>query len=181
MLSDGLQNHVQSLLFGSLKSKREPNVVQRIRQCDNWGTCYDHCLPPHPAPQPQSGDQTITVNPQGKSANLANKKLQLLFSSCHIQFFVTPWTVAHQDPLSSTISWNLLKFMSSWCCYSTISSSVTPFSFCLQSLPASGYFPTSWLFTSGGQGQKDQRQGWGEQDWMHEPFLFHILFFSRGH
>ena len=33
----------------------------------------------------------------------------------------------------------------------TISSSVTPFSSCLQSLPASGYFPMNWLFTSGGQ------------------------------
>ena len=28
---------------------------------------------------------------------------------------------------------------------------VTPFSSCLQSLPASGYFPTSWLFASEGQ------------------------------
>ena len=25
---------------------------------------------------------------------------------------MTPWTAAHQDPLSSTISWSLLKFMS---------------------------------------------------------------------
>ena len=33
----------------------------------------------------------------------------------------------------------------------TISSSVTPFSCCLQSFPASGSFPMSWLFTSGGQ------------------------------
>ena len=33
----------------------------------------------------------------------------------------------------------------------TISSSVIPFS-CLQSLPASGSFPMSWLFASGGQG-----------------------------
>ena len=33
----------------------------------------------------------------------------------------------------------------------TISSSVVPFSFCLQSFPASGSFPVSWLFTSGGQ------------------------------
>ena len=36
-------------------------------------------------------------------------------------------------------------------CHPTISSSVTPFSFCLQSFPASGPFPMSWLFTSGGQ------------------------------
>ena len=39
----------------------------------------------------------------------------------------------------------------SWWCYPTISSSVTPFSSCLQSFPASGSFPTSQLFTSDGQ------------------------------
>ena len=36
-------------------------------------------------------------------------------------------------------------------CHSTISSSVIPFSSCPQSLPASGSFPMSQLFTSGGQ------------------------------
>ena len=36
-------------------------------------------------------------------------------------------------------------------CYLTISSSATPFSSCLQSFPASGSFPGSQLFTSGGQ------------------------------
>ena len=40
---------------------------------------------------------------------------------------------------------------SSWWCHPTISSSVVPFSSCLQSFPASGYFPRSQLFTSGGQ------------------------------
>ena len=39
----------------------------------------------------------------------------------------------------------------SWWCYPTISSSVTSFSSCFQSFPASGSFPMSWLFTSGGQ------------------------------
>ena len=29
-----------------------------------------------------------------------------------VQLFVTPWTVAHQIPLPSTISWSLLKFIS---------------------------------------------------------------------
>ena len=33
----------------------------------------------------------------------------------------------------------------------TISASVLPFSSCLQSLPESGFFPTSWFFASGGQ------------------------------
>ena len=39
----------------------------------------------------------------------------------------------------------------SWWCHPTISSSVVPFSFCPQSFPASGSFPISQLFTSGGQ------------------------------
>ena len=40
--------------------------------------------------------------------------------------------------------------LSRWC-HPTISSSVVPFSFCPQSLLASGSFPMSQLFTSGGQ------------------------------
>ena len=39
----------------------------------------------------------------------------------------------------------------SWWCHPTISSSVVPFSSCLQSFPASGSFPMSWFFKSGGQ------------------------------
>ena len=39
----------------------------------------------------------------------------------------------------------------SWWCYLTISSSAALFSSCLQSFPAWGSFPVSWLFTSGGQ------------------------------
>ena len=38
-----------------------------------------------------------------------------------------------------------------WWCHSTISSSGIPFSFCPQSFPASGSFPMSQFFTSGGQ------------------------------
>ena len=40
--------------------------------------------------------------------------------------------------------------LSQWC-HPTISSSVVPFSSCLQSFPASGSFPMSQLFPSGGQ------------------------------
>ena len=40
---------------------------------------------------------------------------------------------------------------SSRCCHPTISSSVVPFSFCLQSFPASGSLPMSQFFTSGGR------------------------------
>ena len=40
--------------------------------------------------------------------------------------------------------------LSHWC-HPTISSSIAPFCFCLQSFPASGSFPMSQLFASGGQ------------------------------
>ena len=40
--------------------------------------------------------------------------------------------------------------LSQWC-HLTISFSVTPFSSCLRSFPASGSFPMSWVFASGGQ------------------------------
>ena len=70
---------------------------------------------------------------------------------------VTPWIVARLTPLFSSQS--LLRFSSPprvcsdscllrWWCYLTISSSAAPLSFCLQSFPASGSFPVSWLFTS---------------------------------
>ena len=36
----------------------------------------------------------------------------MLFNCCHVWLFATPWIIAHQAPLSSTISQSLLKFMS---------------------------------------------------------------------
>ena len=65
--------------------------------------------------------------------------------------FAIPWTAAHQTSLSFTISWSLLKLipLSRWC-HSSISSSFTSFS-CPQSFSASGSFPMSRLFESGGQ------------------------------
>ena len=57
---------------------------------------------------------------------------------------VTPWTVACQASLSIT---NSQSPPTRWC-HPTISSSVIPFSSCLQSFPASGSFPMSLFFTS---------------------------------
>ena len=51
--------------------------------------------------------------------------------------------------LSPRVCSNLYP-LSQWC-HPTISFSVTPFSSCLQPLPASGSFPMSWLLASGGQ------------------------------
>ena len=66
--------------------------------------------------------------------------------------FATPWTAECQASLSITISQSLLKLMSlSRWCHPAISSSVFPFSSCLQSFPVSGSFPMSRHFASGGQ------------------------------
>ena len=67
-----------------------------------------------------------------------------------VWLFVTPWTAAHQASLSSPypgICSNACP-LNRWC-HLTISSSVTLFSTCLRSFPASGSFPMSWLFASG--------------------------------
>ena len=70
----------------------------------------------------------------------------------HVQLFATPWTTALQVSLSFTISQTFLKLMSTESViHPTLSSTVVPFSSCLQSLPASGFFPMNRLFTSGGQ------------------------------
>ena len=74
-------------------------------------------------------------------------------SLSHVWLFVTPWITAHQASLSITNSWSLHKLMSieSVMPSSHLSSSVVPFSSCSQSLPVSGSFPMSQLFTWGGQ------------------------------
>ena len=80
----------------------------------------------------------------------------LLFSHsvnlCKVDSLQTSWSTAGQPSLSFTVSWRLLKLVSIelvmpskhliLCCR---------FSFCLQSFPASGSFPMSWIFSSGGQ------------------------------
>ena len=57
-----------------------------------------------------------------------------------VWLFGTLWTAAHQAPLS----------IDRWC-YLIISISAISFSSCLLSFPASGSFPVSQLFASGGQ------------------------------
>ena len=70
----------------------------------------------------------------------------------HVWLFATTWTTAHQASLSFTNSRSCSNTspLSRWC-HPTISSSVIPFSSCLLSFPASGSFPMSQYFASGGQ------------------------------
>ena len=74
------------------------------------------------------------------------------FSCSVVSNSATPWTAARQASLSTTNS----QSRSNSCplsqqCYPTISSSVVPFSSCLQFFLASGSFPVSQFFISGGQ------------------------------
>ena len=92
-------------------------------------------------------------------AQVLGKSWQLLywqFSSVQllirVWLFATPWTAARQASLYITIPWACSSSCpSSRWYHSTISSSVVPFSSCLQSVPASGFFPMSPFFASGRQ------------------------------
>ena len=80
--------------------------------------------------------------------------------SC-VQFFMTPWTAAHQASLSFTISQSLPKLMSIelvmpsnhliLCCPLLLLPSIALTHIIPTSFPASGSFPMSQLFLSGGQ------------------------------
>jgi len=81
---------------------------------------------------------------------------ELLISSVQslscVQLFVTPWTAAHQASLSKpTPGVYSNSCPSSMWHHPAISSFIVPFSSCLQSFPASGSFPMSPFFASGGQ------------------------------
>ena len=71
--------------------------------------------------------------------------------SC-VRLFATSWTAGLLASLSITNSWSCSNSCpSSQWCHPAISSSMIPFSFFPQSLPASESFPMSQLFTWGGQ------------------------------
>ena len=74
---------------------------------------------------------------------------------------------------------------SSWWCHPTISSSVIPFCFCLQSFPASGSFPVSWFSTSVGQSTGASVSAsvlpMNIQDWFPLGWTGWISLQSKGH
>ena len=86
------------------------------------------------------------------------KKIQKEFSSDQfsrsvISDSLRPHGLQHTRPPcpSPTPGVYLKSCPSSWWCHPTTSSSFLPFSSCLQSFPASGSFPVSQFFASGGQ------------------------------
>ena len=98
-------------------------------------------LPSEPPGKPRSS---------GSAENMASLSSVQLFS--RVRLFATPWITAHQASLSiSKLEIHPNSSQSSWWCHLVISSSVVPFSSCLQSFPTSGSFQMSQLFASGGQ------------------------------
>ena len=71
--------------------------------------------------------------------------------------------------------------LSRWC-HTTSSSSVVPFSSCLQSFPASGFFPMSQLFSSGGWsiGTSASVLPMNIQDWFPLGLTVYISLQSKG-
>ena len=85
-------------------------------------------------------------------------------------------------PLSPRVCSNSCPL--SWWCYLMISSSAAPFSLCLQSCPASGSFPMSQFFASGGQSNGASASASvlpvNIQDWFSFRIDWFDLLLSRG-
>ena len=86
------------------------------------------------------------------SSSASRKGILVVQSPSHVWLFATTWTTQAMPPCSSIFP----EVCPSSCplhqwCHSVISSSDILFLFCPQSLPASGTFPKSQLFTSDDQ------------------------------
>jgi len=89
---------------------------------------------------------------RGRIAEIREQQIQFSPVTQLCQLFATPWMQHARRPCPSPIT----RVYSNSCpssrwCHPTISSSVVPFSSHLQSFPASGSFPMSQFFESGGQ------------------------------
>ena len=119
------------------------------------------CSPPKDLPPPRDWTQSscvasivgtfFTTEPPGKpclSSNICFSAVVVSPSGISDSLW-PPWTASCQvscPSLSLGVCSN--SSPSSWWCHPTISSSVVPFSSCLQSSPASGSFAMSQLFAS---------------------------------
>ena len=113
----------------------------------------------------------------------------LLFSRSVVSDFLWPHGLQHARlpcPSPSPGVCSDLRPLSRWC-HPTISSSVTLFSSCLQSFPASGSFPVSQLFASGGQSIRASGSATvllvNSQDWLVWPpccFIYLLIFGCAG-
>ena len=93
------------------------------------------------------------MNEIKKMRKSIKKTTSVQFSCSVMSNFLRPHESQHTRPPcpSPTLGVYPNSCPSSWWCHPAISSSVIPFSSCPKSLPASGSFPMSQLFTWGGQ------------------------------
>ena len=129
----------------------------------------------------------LVVCPTGDPVHLLYHKFTggavVVQSLSHVRLFATPWTAACQLPcpsLSLRVCSNSGQ-LGRWC-HPTISSSVVPFSSCLQFFPASGSPSMSRLFTSRGQsiGASASVLPMSIQDWFPLGLTGLISLLSKG-
>ena len=149
-----------------------PNLIMKKNPNSQWDTFSKHLSNPEncqghhkqgtseETPQPKDalstnrGVMSIKGHVGSQVASWTEMTVLLLFFSC--SFMSDSLQPSGLQPtrfpcpsLSTRVCSNSSP-LSQWC-HPTISSSVIPFSSCLQSFPASGSFPMSWLFASGNQ------------------------------
>ena len=109
------------------------------RQCQNYKI---HCL----------GCHIILIDRLFYSGFVTCWIIVVLQLFSRVWLFATLWTAHTRVPCPSPTPGACLNScpLSQWC-HPTISSLVIPFSSCLQSFPATGFFLVNQFFTSGGQ------------------------------
>ena len=125
-------------------SQMKPRILERSKyQQPKWASHSINCF---------INGKTFTQRGKWLAQAYTEKLFSSVQSLSRVRFFTTPWIAAHQASLSITNSQSSVKLMP---IESVMPSShlilCHPFSSCPQSLPASGSFPMSQLFTWGGQ------------------------------
>ena len=110
----------------------------------NTGSCSHQALQPYPSSHMPVPCHTGLLD--------HTRQFSSVQSLNRVWFFATPWTATHQASLSITNSWSSLKLMSiKLVMPSNHLILCHPLLLLPQSFPASGSFPMSQVFTSGGQ------------------------------
>ena len=148
-----LQTYPSVLVFiYSWGSKRANNlpIITHLTSSVDWAPIICQGIK-------ELGTVPVTVEKEKEVLSLLSwtKDFLLLFSGQVMSSSLQPHGLQHTCPsLLPTVCSNSCPL--SWWCYPTISSSATPFSFCLQSFPASGSFqwvgsshrwPKNWNFS----------------------------------
>ena len=137
-----------------IEGPRGPQFIVSERVRYSWAT--DHALIHVSLPaawkltSPHGRPQTVALLYSTHMPAISTYSVQ--FSLSVVSNSATPRTAAHQASLTITNTRACSNSCASsrWC-HPTVSSSVIPFSSCLQSFPESGSFQMSQLFPSGGQ------------------------------